>query len=91
VQTAGFEAGAEEETEVAAVVVAARRWRFLLELETLLALVEVEVGFEDEEATVGFEDEGAAVVLILATAVEATGEPVMDVVVKTALGLCAAI
>jgi hypothetical protein len=89
VQTAGFEAGAEEETEVAAVVVAARRWRFLLELETLLALVEVEVGFEDEEATVGFEDEGAAVVLILATAVEATGEPVMDVVVKTALGLCA--
>jgi len=70
------------------VVFAARRWRFLLELELeVLALVEVEVGFEDEEATVGFEDEGAAVVLILATAVEATGDPVMDVVVKTALGL----
>jgi hypothetical protein len=87
VHAAGFEAGTEEEIEEADVVVAARRWRFLLELETLLALMEVEVGFEDEEATVSFEDEGAAVVLILATAVEATGEPVIDVVVRAALGL----
>jgi hypothetical protein len=45
----------------------------------------VEVVFAVAEALI---DEEAAVV-ILATAVGATGEPVMDVVVKTALGLCA--
>lgn len=71
---------AEAETEDAVVVEAARRWRFLLLV--LLALVAV-------EDAVAFADVEAAVVLILATAVAATGEPVMEVVVKVALGLCA--
>jgi hypothetical protein len=66
------------EAETEEVVAASRRWRFLL---LVLALVVVEVA----EALV---DEEAAVV-ILATAVGAMGEPVMDVVVKTALGLWA--
>jgi hypothetical protein len=88
VQTAGAEAGVEEEdAEVETVVVAARRWRFLLlELELLALLLEL-LALMVVEVAVGFEDEGAAVVPILATAVEATGEPVIDVVVKAALGL----
>lgn len=70
------------------VVLAARRWRFLLLV--LLALVDDELALVDDE--VGFGDEvEAAVELIFATAVAATGEPVIDVVVSTALGLCAAI
>lgn len=77
---------AEAETEDAVVVAAARRWRFLLlvlfDALVLLALLAV-------EDTVAFADVEAAVVLILATAEAATGEPVMEVVVKVALGLCA--
>lgn len=69
------EAATEEE-----VVLAARRWRFLL-LVLVAFAVEEAVGLTDEEAAVE--------VLILATAVAATGEPVMEVVVKVALGLCA--
>ena len=71
---------AEAETDDAVVVAAARRWRFLLLV--LLALLAV-------EDAVAFADVEAAVVLILATAEAATGEPVMEVVVKVALGLCA--
>jgi hypothetical protein len=66
----------EAETEEL-VVDAARRWRFLLLVLVVFAVAEALV------------DEDAAVVVIFATAVGATGDPVMDVVVKTALGLCA--
>lgn len=70
---------AEAETEDAVVVEAARRWRFLLLVLDAFAV----------EDAVAFADVEAAVVLILATAVAATGEPVIEVVVKVALGLCA--
>lgn len=69
-----------EEARTEEVVVAARRWRFLL-LVLVLAL-------EVVDEAVGFAEVGA-VVLIFATAVAATGEPVIEVVVRTALGLCA--
>lgn len=72
-----------DEATVEEVEVAARRWRFLLLV--LLVLEADDVDFADE---VGFADVvGAAVVLIFATAVEATGAPVIVVVVRTALGL----
>jgi hypothetical protein len=58
------------------VVATARRWRFLLLVLVVFAVAEALV---DEEAAV----------VIFATAVGATGNPVMDVVVKTALGLWA--
>ena len=74
-------AGVDEATTEDDVVVAARRWRFLL-LLLVLAF------FEAVDAAVGFAVIGG-VVLIFATAVGATGEPVIDVVVRTALGLCA--
>jgi len=75
-------AGVDEATTEDDVVVAARRWRFLLLLLLVLAF------FEAVDAAVGFAVAGA-VVLIFATAVGATGEPVIEVVVRTALGLCA--
>ena len=77
---------AEAETEVAVVVAAARRWRFLL---LVLLAAFVLLAFRAVEDTVAFADVEAAVVLIFATAEAATGEPVMEVVVKVALGLCA--
>lgn len=67
---------AEAETEDA-VVVASRRWRFLLLVLDAFAV----------EEAVALTEEEAAVVLIFATAVAATGEPVIEVVVKVALGL----
>lgn len=75
---------AEAATEEEDVVVVARRWCLLL---LLLLLLRVLV-FEAVDDAVGFAEVGA-VVLIFATAVGATGEPVIEVVVRTALGLCA--
>jgi len=79
-EQAPLAAGVEEATTEEDVVVAARRWRFLL-LVLVLAL-------EVVDEAVGSAEVGA-VVLIFATAVAATGEPVIEVVVRTALGLCA--
>jgi hypothetical protein len=64
------------ELEVVEAETASRRWRLMLLVEVVFAVAEALV---DEEAAV----------VIFATAVGAMGEPVMDVVVKTALGLCA--
>lgn len=77
-EQAPLAAGVEEATTEEDVVVAARRWRFLL-LVLVLAL-------EVVDEAVGLAEVGA-VVLIFATAVAATGEPVIEVVVRTALGL----
>jgi len=54
----------------------------------LLVLLVLEADDVDFANEVGFADVvGAAVVLIFATAVEATGAPVIVVVFRTALGL----